>query len=343
MLYLFISGSLPASRLVRQRLFVFTAISLTGGVEQHRVTLHAVQPFSFERTLTFIRAFYARDYERVPARKQVQGERLRRVVSVCGVPVLFTVQAKEGGLELTLDAVNLSDTLVEAATESVRFYLGLDDDLTPLYERADPVFAGVVNAWYGYHMLKVLTPFEAACWALIQQRTPNGFAHKTMARLAESFGGRLVYGGETYTAFPGAQAMTDKPQARVLAATNNTRKTERLLHVIRAFATADEAFLRAAPYGEVAAWLGGIKGLGAWSVDFIMLRGLGRIEQVPWTDTGMLGAISKIYTQGFDISLGRARELAARYGFAQGLWAHYVKTSAYSLETLQSATLRKDE
>ena len=343
MFYLFISEDNCASQLVRQRLFVSQTAGLTVRVEQHRVTLSATEPFSFAWTLAFIRAFYARDYERVPAHKQIYGETLRRVMSVNGVPVLFEVRAVEEGLELTLYAVNLNGTLVAATTDRVRFYLGLDDDLTPLYRRADPVFKGVVKTWHGYHMLRVLTPFEAACWALIQQRTPNGFAHKTMARLAESFGGSLVYEGETYTAFPEAQAMVDDPQARVLAATNNTRKTERLLHVIRAFATADETFLRAAPYGEVAAWLGSIKGLGAWSVDFIMLRGLGRFERVPWTDTGLLGAVSKVYTQGFEISLGRARELAERYGHYQGLWAHYVKTSAYSLEAPKSATLRKDE
>ena len=314
-------------------------------MEQHRLILTVTPPFLFERTLAFIRAFYARDYERVPAHKQIRSETLRRVVSVYGVPVLFEVCATGAeGLELTLHAETLSDELVTAASDRVRFYLGLDDAVKPLYTRADPIFEDVIKTWHGYHMLKVLTPFEAACWALIQQRTPNGFAHKTMAKLAEFFGGSLEHEGETYTAFPEAQAMLDNPQARVLAATNNTRKTERLLHVIRAFATinnpAGEMFLRSAPYGDVAKWLGNIKGLGAWSVDFIMLRGLGRFERVPWTDTGMLGAISKIYTGGFEVSLGRARELAERYGSEQGLWAHYVKTSAYSSEAPEGATLR---
>lgn len=309
------------------------------GVKQHRLTLDATPPFSFERTLAFIRTFYARDYERVPAHRQIRGETLRRVVSVCGVPVLFEVRAAGAEvLELTLHAETLSDELIAATTDRVRFYLGLDDVVKPLYTRADPIFEDVIKTWHGYHMLKVLTPFEAACWALIQQRTPNGFAHKTMAKLADFFGGSLVYEGESYTAFPEAQAMLDNPQARILEATNNTLKTERLLHVTRAFATlnnpVDETFLRSAPYGEVAKWLGDIKGLGAWSVDFIMLRGLGRTERVTWTDTGMLGAISKIYTGGFEVSLGRARELAERYGSEQGLWAHYVKTSAYSSETL---------
>ncbi len=183
---------------------------------------------------------------------------------------------------------------------------------------------------YGYHPLKILTPFEAACWALVQQRTPNGFAHKTMARLAESFGGRVTHGGVSYHAFPEARAMLSDPQARVLAATNNTRKTERLLDLIRAFAGVDEAFLRAAPYGEVARWLMGVKGLGAWSLDFIMVRALGRYERVPWTDTGLLEAVSAVYTDGLSISVGSARELAERYGWYGGLWAHYVKTAAYS-------------
>jgi DNA-3-methyladenine glycosylase II len=300
-------------------------------------------PFSFTQTLAFIRTFYASDDERVPAHEQVQGGRLRRVVSVLDKPIVFDVEEASGSLILTLYAETLDDDLIEAATDRVRFFLGLDDELDPLYSRADPVFSSVVQSLYGYHMLKVLTPFEAACWALIQQRTPNGFAHKTMAKLAAYFGTSLTLEGVRYTAFPEARQMLDDPQARILEATNNTRKTERLLHLIRAFATADEAFLRYGPYGDVARWIGNIKGLGAWSVDFIMLRGLGRAEHVPWTDTAMLEAISRVYTQGFDISTGAARELAGRYGIMQGYWAHYLKGAAYGPERRQDATLKRDE
>jgi DNA-3-methyladenine glycosylase II len=310
-------------------------------VEQTTLTLTAIPPFAFQRSLDYIRAFYGRPYERVPAaeqiaRKTVGGESvegLRRVVSVRGRAVLFEVWPTDAPerLELTLYADKLEEELLHAATERVRFYLSLDDDLEPLYARRDPLFAGVVERLYGYHPVKVLTPFEAACWALVQQRTPNGFAHQTMARLAKSFGPRLEHGGRRYAAFPEARQMLEDPHARILAATNNTRKTERMHHLVRAFAGADEAFLRAAPYDEVARWLGRVKGLGAWSVDFIALRGLGRYERVPWTDTGMLGAISKVYTRGLPISAGSARELAERYGWYAGLWAHYVKTAAFAL------------
>lgn len=299
----------------------------------YRLELPATPPFSFEKTLLFIRTVYAQDYERVPAREQVVGNTLRRIVSVSGRPLLFEVEAAGDAVAVTLHAERLDDALIAAAADRVRFYLGLDDDLEPLYRRADPVFKGVLKILHGYHMVKVLTPFEAACWAMVQQRTPNAFAHKTMARFAAAFGRALTVGGKTYTAFPEARQMLENPHARVLAATNNTRKTERMLSLIEVFSRADETFLRSAPYGDVARWLLQIKGFGAWSVDFVMLRGLGRTEHAPWTDTGLPWGVAKVYTGGFDVSPGRMRELAERYGPEQGLWAHYVKFAAQVAES----------
>ena len=295
-------------------------------------TLTPTPPFDFEQTLNFVRRFRSRDYERNPAHEQIRGNVLQRVVSVDGEPVFFRVKSvgtlQEPGLECTLYAERLTDELTEATAERVRFFLSLDDDLTPFYTLAqsDPAFSDVVQHLYGYHAFKVLTPFEAACWALIQQRTPNSFAHLTMKRLTELFGRGLELDGVTHRAFPEASQMLDNPEQRVLEATNNTRKTERFLDLIKAFATADEDFLRTAPYAEVSKWLADIRGIGAWSIDFIMLRGLGRYERTPWTDTGLLDAVSSVYTQGLSISQGSARELAERYGWYQGYWAHYVKT-----------------
>ena len=301
-------------------------------MECQTLTLTPTPPFDFEQTLNFVRTFRARDYERHPASEQIQEGALQRVVSVDGEPVFFRVKSagtvEEPRLEATLYAESLTDDLVRAATDRIRFFLSLDDDLTPFYTLAesDPAFSEVVQSLYGYHSFKVLTPFEAACWALIQQRTPNSFAHLTMKRLTASFGKNLELEGVTYRAFPEVTQMLDNPEQRVLEATNNTRKTERFLDLIRAFATADEDFLRTAPYAEVSKWLADIRGIGAWSIDFIMLRGLGRTERTPWTDTGLLDAVSSVYTQGLSISQGSTRELAERYGWYQGLWAHYLKT-----------------
>ena len=300
-------------------------------LETTTLTLRPTPPFSFERTLDFVRSFRAEPFERHPAHEQIVEGALQRVVSVKGQPVLFRVRdvgtARRPQLECALYAQSLAPETVRAAEDRVRFFLSLDDDLGPFYDLAarDPVFKGVAEALYGYHPFKVITPFESACWAVVQQRTPNAFAHATMRRLAEAAGGGLEWGGRVHYAFPEPQQVLAAPPGAMLAATNNTRKTERMDALVRAWAGADEAFLRRAPYDDVARWLGKIKGVGAWSIDFVMLRGLGRAERVPWTDTGLSPAISAVYTQGLTISAGAARELAERYGWCGGLWAHYLK------------------
>lgn len=306
-------------------------------------SLTPTPPFDFEQTLNFVHTFRASPSERNPSSEQVVGGALQRVVSLQGRAVLFRVESvgtlSEPRLKLTLTAAEpLTLELVEAVCDRVRFFLSLDDDLIPFYARAegDTLFLPVRDALYGYHPFKLLTPFEAACWALVQQRTPNGFAHKTMARFAEAFGPVLEVDGKTLHAFPEAGAMLGTRTDRLLWATNNTRKTERLVSLVRAFAEVDETFLRTAPYDEVARWLKSIKGIGAWSIDFIMLRGLGRYERTPWTDTGLSDAVSHVYTNGLTISRGSALELAERYGWFQGIWAHLLKVYYWAQKDRQT-------
>ena len=217
-----------------------------------------------------------------------------------------------------------------AVLEHLKWYLSLDDDLEPFYALAcrDDAFRPVLERLYGYHQVKFPTLFSCVCWALITQRTPNSFAFKSMAKLAETLGTALTVNGERYTTFPEPSAfLTLDAPALVLEATNNTRKTERLLPLARELLTEDEAFLRAASYDEVYRRLKKLPGVGDWSVQYIMLRGLGRYERTPWTDTWLLEGVSRAYTGGLSISRGDAARLAESYGWYQGLWVHYLKTA----------------
>ena len=294
-----------------------------------RLELTPTAPFNFEHSLSVLAKSQAHG-----VRRTIQEAMLRFALPSPNGPVAAKLRPlgslDSPKLELSLHA---SQNLTEAETaylaKQVRFHLSLDDDLRPFYEQAaaDPAFAPVLKALFGYHQVKFPSVFACACWALVTQRTPNSFAFKTMAALSEHLGGQVEHGGAVYTTFPEpADFLTEDAPAAILAATNNTRKTERLLPIAEAFARADNGFLRTAPYAEVAKWLSAVHGLGAWSVDYIMLRGLGRFERSPWTDTWLIEAISRVYTGGLTISRGDARALAERYGWYQGLWVHYLKT-----------------
>jgi DNA-3-methyladenine glycosylase II len=207
------------------------------------------------------------------------------------------------------------------------FFLSLGDDLRPFYAIGldDPAFAPIVRRLYGYHQVKFLTPFENACWAVLTQRTPIPIAKTIKRALCQRFGASLEIGGRRYWAFPEATRLAAADPADLLELTGNQRRAEYLQAVAAAFGGADERWLRAAPYAEVESWLRGIKGLGAWSATFVMLRGLGRMEQLPVSEARLGEAASRAY--GSVLSDDELAAIAERYGAYRGYWAHYLRVA----------------
>ncbi len=294
------------------------------------MTLEPRPPFSLAKTLRALAQFQV-----TQANRLVEEGRLIEAALTSAGPViceLTACPAERPRLRLTIHAAReLPGAAVREAGAALSQRLGLDDDLATLYRaaRADPAFGPALERCLGLRLIRTSTPFEAACWAVIQQRTPNGFAYRTMARLIDLLGERIDFRGRSYTLFPTPERLAYGARPALLAATNNTRKVDRLEPLGQAFSRLGSTFLSEAPYAEVAAWLRRIPGVGAWSVDYILLRGLGRTERTPWNDTGLLEAISQVYTQGLRISRGSARELAERYGWLQGYWAHYLKVFTF--------------
>lgn len=281
------------------------------------------QPFVFNHSLARLK-----DFKSDGLTRYVDAQELSFALELKGQKVI--VELKDQGQDLlsTLHSETLTADLIEHSLDAVSFHLSLQDDLSAFYQLAqkDDAFKPMLNELYGYHQVKFVTVFACACWALVTQRTPNSFAFESMKKLVQFLGDELNYQAKSYTTFPTPQSfLQSNARAALLEATNNTRKTERLLAIAEAFVTADEQFLRNAPYEEVARWLKKIHGLGQWSVDYIMHRGLGRMERSPWTDTQIMRVISESYTNSLSISTGDAKILAETYGWQQGYWVHYLK------------------
>lgn len=288
-------------------------------------------PFDFARTLEALADF--------------PGSPVRRDVDVAGGSLTqgWRVGARCHALTIRSEGTTSAPSLtVEAPAAlpagdvdrlecTLRRALSLDVDLGPLEAAADPAFEPVLQALHGYHPPRFPSPFEAACWTLVRQRTPMSFATASMERLVADLGATCTIAAETYDCFPQPTDLDASTRPALLGATNNVRKVERLVATAAAFATLRPEELERAPYDEVFGGLMRIHGLGRWSVEFVMLRGLGRYERTPWSDTGALAAISRVYVPGFTLARGSARELAERYGGSQGLWLTYLKRYVFTL------------
>jgi DNA-3-methyladenine glycosylase II len=290
-------------------------------------TLPAVPPFDFNQSLRFLGHFRPAMGEQA-----ISNQSLVKAVMVRGRAVVFSLKAAGTQDAPALDYTLYSETELSAeeraeVTDRITFFLSLNDDLRPFYALAadDPAIASVVQALYGYHQVKFLTPFENVCWALLSQRNLMAVARGMKERLAEVYGGALAASGATYHAFPEAARLALATADEINEVVRNARKAECIASAAHAFDGIDESWLRDAPYAEVERWLKQIKGVGDWSASFVLLRGLGRMERVPVGEKWLLMAASRRY--GRPLTQEDLDRLGAPYGEYRGYWAHYLRVA----------------
>lgn len=220
----------------------------------------------------------------------------------------------------------------EAVAEWLRRFLSLDDDLTGLYEAAetDPAFERVVDEMYGYHHVRFTTPFEAACWAALSQRTPMQVAKGLKQSLVEACGRTVQIDGQEVLLFPTPEMVANNAPA-VKNAIDHDRKSKTVLAAAEAFVGDDLATLGDAALRDR---LGAIWGFGEWSSEFIALRGFGRLSKLPRTEARLREAVADLYEldtdEADDTDLDR---LSEPYAPLEGYWAHYIRIWAFRKQT----------
>lgn len=298
-------------------------------MHHHSGTRIPLPPFDFAQTLAFLGGFPP-----LRGEQMIVDRALTKAIMVAGRAIGFAVRAigtvEEPRLTYTLHAREpLDAATIAAAEDRLAFFLGLVDDLRPFYAigRADPAFAPIIDQLYGYHQIKFPTPFENACWAILTQRTPLVVAARQKAALITHYGETLPIGGIDHAAFPDAARIVAAGPEELVALVGAARRADYLFAAAEAFAAVDEQWLRSAPWEEVERWLRGIKGIGAWSAIFILIRGLGRMAALPHSEKRHNAIVSRLYFDGQPATDEAIARIAAPYGEWRGYWAHYLRAA----------------
>jgi DNA-3-methyladenine glycosylase II len=300
-------------------------------VYSHEGELVARPPFDFRQSLRFLRSF-------APAQGEVvlDDASLTMATSVAGRAIAFQVISVDScaaprlGYRLYSTRPIGSD-VANAVADRISFFLSLEDDLAPFYElaRQDPDFRPVVEELHGYHPVKFLTPFECGVWALLAQRTQMVVTRRMKQALAETYGDAASFAGKVYHAFPEAGRLALADPGELAGVIRHSLKAGLVCGAATAFDLADDHWLRRAPYAEVERWLRQTRGIGAWSAQFILLRGLGRTDKVPEGEVRVREAAGHIYAGGLPLNDEAFAGIIGTYGPWQGYWAHYLR--AYQL------------
>ena len=75
---------------------------------------------------------------------------------------------------------------------------------------------------------------------------------------------------------------------------------------------------------EIISELDAIRGIGIWTAELTMLRGMQKLDAFPADDLGLRRIISNYYCRGKSIKSEEAREIANAWGRWKGLAAFYL-------------------
>ena len=178
--------------------------------------------------------------------------------------------------------------LADVRAQVIRL-LGVDADLREFYALADADSRtrALKDRFLGLRPPRFADLFEALANAVANQQLSLEVGLTLLNRLTATFG-TAAPGTETLVAFPTAHAIVAASEDDLRALGFSTRKAEYLRGVAHVVATGllDEAALERAGRVDATRALVAIRGVGRWSAEYVLLRGLGRLDVYPGDDVG---------------------------------------------------------
>lgn len=257
-----------------------------------------------------------------------------RAVRIGGTPVVLRVTASPAGqpapaLSLELHGPGAHQEMLPTATAIVERVFGTRIDTSEL-ERdvaADPVFLAVASRFRGLRPLVIADPFETLVWAILGQQINVVFAARLKQALVERYGERVSALGREFLLFPKPAALLGLEHERDLRPLQFSRqKSEYTVRAAQAIHTGalDLTALPALPQEAAISQLMTLKGIGRWTAEYVLMRGLGFPDVIVAGDGGLRRVIGREYGLGRLATEAEVRALAERWSgwrsFASLYW-----------------------
>jgi DNA-3-methyladenine glycosylase II len=263
-------------------------------------------PYSLDRTLARLSRF--------PEKVDLfEAGIYRRLLFLRGRPLFLEVRQKgppsrarlvieiTGNEALTKEAKALASRVLERV-------LGTATDVRPFYRRfrMDALLGPLIQRHTGLRVAGRLTVWETLLQIVLSQQIHLSLAHGMLAELAEHLGRRARLDGRVYYSFPSPRAIDAERVSALRRFRLSQAKAETLKRLAAAFENGElsEEKLWSLSDEEAIGLLTSHKGVGPWTAEFTLLRGLGRMDIFPGGDLGVV----KYLAQGMLGYEGRALE-----------------------------------
>jgi DNA-3-methyladenine glycosylase II len=253
----------------------------------HDLLIHVVPPFRLDLSVWALRR---------RSRNTIDlwdGNSYRRALMLCDTPIAFCLTSANDSEEPVL-AVALTGDNTRSETKDVRasieHILGVRVDLSGFYRMAseDRVLGPLVARYRGVKPPRFPTVFEALVNAVAFQQISLEAGLSLLNRLTTTYGRAVEMHGAVLHAFPRPLDLAGLEPQALREVGFSLRKATTIIEHSRAVLAGhlDLESLGDLTDDDVVSRLTRLSGVGRWSAEYVLLRGLGRLHIFPGDDVG---------------------------------------------------------
>jgi DNA-3-methyladenine glycosylase II len=292
-----------------------------------KLTLNPAPPFDFDLSA---RIFSKDDKQirRYEDGKYWQVIRVNDKLILSTMSTLGTVDKPRLLVELEPNE-EISDEDEKTARETVSSLFNMNMDLKSFCEEVgnDRIMSGLTRKLRGLRSPTAETVFEALISSITEQQISLNVALNIQRRIIKAFGDTLEIQGKRYYAFPTPQKLASSTTEELRNCGLSLRKAEYIHGASELVASKKldlDKFKNYDDTKEIIDELCEIRGIGVWTAELTIIRGMQKFEAIPADDIGLQRHVSHYYFGGRKISSQELRMIAEKWGKWKGLAGFYL-------------------
>lgn len=297
-------------------------------MEMTAFTIQTTAPYDFPKMAARLLALEKSTY-------RSDGKCLLRTVRLAGKPHLLKIGVADACREcLSVEICGEVTAAVKDEGERLlRHMFSTDVDLSGFYQHvADDVhLEPIIHRLTGLRMVREPDLFESFAKTIISQQVNMAFAGTLTTRLIERAGDLLAIDGEQWPVFPTPEQVANLTYDDLRARQFSQRKAEYVIDLARLIVNGELQLERLWHLSdeEVMSELTRLRGVGRWTVECLLLFGMGRPNLLPAADIGLRNAVRRAYGLDHQPTEAEVREIGAPWS----PWSSYV--TFYLWESLE--------
>jgi DNA-3-methyladenine glycosylase II len=222
------------------------------------------------------------------------GHTYRRVLPLPAGPMEIAVTQtgppETPRLRVAVGDAELSREVKQIVTAALERLLGFRADMAVFYPLAsrDAALGPLAQRFRGMKPPRFATVFESVITAIASQQVTRTVGVLLLNRLAITYGAVVHNGHAAAYAFPRAEDLATLHPTHLRQLGFSRQKGRAMIELARSITAEglDLEGLATLPDAEAIACLCGLRGVGRWSAEYVLLRGLGRTHIFPGDDVG---------------------------------------------------------